>query len=371
MSDNNGNVSTGLSAGPSSVLFYVALGIGIVFANLFAFMGFRYFCRRRRHPEQFAAAQQQARTQYRGVRRKKKPKLMTMDEVNEKFPIMPFKLAKPNAAASSDDALLHRAPTVHEEDGEEEHKSAFATVTTVPIEDTNQQQQQQQTEQPTVVRSALNTMSRIMEPIERRSMERRSIDRRSMDRVSAPQRLESRKDDITSVPNTPIGTSFDKGPDLEAQTVEEEHASSSDSAEDEDEVPQLGSVDEDICAICIDAMEDHEDVRLLTCKHVFHAECIDPWLTVRRACCPLCKADYYIPKPEAQSPENDPSQQAPPPSRRHRALQNIFGMGSRRNRQQQEQPATPDPAHIRDDSRATELVVINNPQPQQQVQVTA
>jgi hypothetical protein len=46
-------------------------------------------------------------------------------------------------------------------------------------------------------------------------------------------------------------------------------------------------------------------VRGLTCGHAFHASCVDPWLTGRRACCPLCKADYYVPKPrpEGEAPE--------------------------------------------------------------------
>lgn len=59
----------------------------------------------------------------------------------------------------------------------------------------------------------------------------------------------------------------------------------------------------DTCAICIDTLEDDDDVRGLTCGHAFHAVCLDPWLTSRRACCPLCKADYYTPKPRAPQAE--------------------------------------------------------------------
>ena len=49
------------------------------------------------------------------------------------------------------------------------------------------------------------------------------------------------------------------------------------------------------CAICIDILEGDDDIRGLSCGHAFHVTCVDPWLTRRRACCPLCKEDYYAP----------------------------------------------------------------------------
>lgn len=79
-----------------------------------------------------------------------------------------------------------------------------------------------------------------------------------------------------------------------------------DDMEDDDQIQmavptELMAMDAgDSCAICIDQLEGDEDVRGLTCGHAFHAHCLDPWLTSRRACCPLCKADYYIPKPRPE-----------------------------------------------------------------------
>lgn len=69
--------------------------------------------------------------------------------------------------------------------------------------------------------------------------------------------------------------------------------------------PEMLAEPGDMCAICLDTLEDDDDVRGLTCGHAFHASCVDPWLTSRRACCPLCKADYYVPKPRPEG-EVDP-----------------------------------------------------------------
>jgi hypothetical protein len=86
-----------------------------------------------------------------------------------------------------------------------------------------------------------------------------------------------------------------------------------DESEDEDDpirtatAPEMLAEPGDTCAICLDTLEDDDDVRGLTCGHAFHASCVDPWLTSRRACCPLCKADYYVPKPR---PEGEAADQA-------------------------------------------------------------
>ena len=92
--------------------------------------------------------------------------------------------------------------------------------------------------------------------------------------------------------------------------------------EDDDEDEHLVPVPADLlksvgdsCAICLDNIEDDDDIRGLTCGHAFHAACLDPWLTSRRACCPLCKKDYYVPKPRPDADAQPPSPDRPGPSR--------------------------------------------------------
>lgn len=45
-----------------------------------------------------------------------------------------------------------------------------------------------------------------------------------------------------------------------------------------------------MCAVCIDSYKAGEVVTVLTCDHIFHKACIEPWLLERRTC-PMCKCD--------------------------------------------------------------------------------
>ncbi|KAL8144001.1 hypothetical protein V2J09_017033 [Rumex salicifolius] len=43
------------------------------------------------------------------------------------------------------------------------------------------------------------------------------------------------------------------------------------------------------CAICLNQFQDHEVLRLMPeCNHIFHPQCIDPWLH-SQATCPVCR----------------------------------------------------------------------------------
>ncbi|XP_076588010.1 E3 ubiquitin-protein ligase RNF128a [Chaetodon auriga] len=45
-----------------------------------------------------------------------------------------------------------------------------------------------------------------------------------------------------------------------------------------------------MCAVCIESYRVGEVVTVLTCDHIFHKSCIEPWLLERRTC-PMCKCD--------------------------------------------------------------------------------
>lgn len=47
------------------------------------------------------------------------------------------------------------------------------------------------------------------------------------------------------------------------------------------------------CAVCLSGFEDYDTLRLLPkCNHVFHLDCIDPWLASHTTC-PVCRGNLY------------------------------------------------------------------------------
>lgn len=50
------------------------------------------------------------------------------------------------------------------------------------------------------------------------------------------------------------------------------------------------TTEDDSCAVCLENYKDGENIRILSCKHLFHRTCIDPWLLNHRTC-PMCKSN--------------------------------------------------------------------------------
>lgn len=278
------------TSGPTSspLLFFVALGFGVVFTNLWIIVGvkycFRYNARNRaiRNGEEVDPINLE-NMPTRPHRRRREKKLMTMDEVNERFPLTKYKnwvasrareglptsggvTAPPSRAGSTRnvDAAMPTSPTGT--------KHSVNTVNTRPGTAPSE--------------AAAVTISPATNALDG-DFSGAAVTEKG---VSSPTVEEhNRLEEVQTTAST-----VDKHPTM---------ASENDQSDDEDDhihtavPPELLTNPGDSCAICIDTLEDDDDIRGLTCGHAFHAGCLDPWLTSRRACCPLCKADYYVPKP--------------------------------------------------------------------------
>ncbi|KZM22174.1 zinc ion binding [Ascochyta rabiei] len=293
---NGGGGGGGGGGGPTSspLLFFVALGFGVVFTNLWIIVGVKYCFRYNRRRAAAAAAGENGEpidmaTMPRPHRRRREKKLMTMDEVNEQFPLSKYKQWKssretnglpPNGGIAT--APQSRAVSIKDVEAVIPAREGAAS----PTPGTALSMARDDIQNP----AALPRAS--MSPAE--AKETTAASKKPEDEKSPIERTET------------VDTT---GKDTEPGHVHRED----DESDDEDDpirtatAPELLAEPGDTCAICLDTLEDDDDVRGLTCGHAFHASCVDPWLTSRRACCPLCKADYYVPKPR---PEGEVADQA-------------------------------------------------------------
>lgn len=60
------------------------------------------------------------------------------------------------------------------------------------------------------------------------------------------------------------------------------------------------------CAICLEDYTMGEKLRVLPCRHKFHAFCVDAWLTSWRTFCPVCKRDARTSTGEPPASESTP-----------------------------------------------------------------
>lgn len=213
-------------------------------------------------------------------RRRREKKLMTMEEVNTRFPLIKYKAWRASRehqglpSAGGITAPPSRAGSIKDVEG---------TIDELPKRTSADQDRPGSSlshlNRPTPASPVHPTIAEVPTPNEKTINEKTvDVEHNNRDSIAAAK---------TRVIETADEDSDDEEPISDAAVPEE-----------------LLNAPGDTCAICLDTLEDDEEVRGLTCGHAFHAHCLDPWLSTRRACCPLCKADYYVPKPRPEGEAN-------------------------------------------------------------------
>lgn len=219
-------------------------------------------------------------------RRRREKKLMTVDEVNERFPIMKYKTWRAGREAMG----------LSPEGGITQPPSRATSIRSINLSNS-----------PDTIAAPTEGIT----PMPEHGSLAKEIGGQSLeDKVEECSNTHTTAEVPTIInPTNDISTSIE---DKRLSDMSDDEQAKSPQHEDDDDddhphtaVPEdlLDSVG-DSCAICLDLIEDNDDIRGLTCGHAFHSGCLDPWLTNRRACCPLCKADYYIPKPKPEGEES-------------------------------------------------------------------
>ncbi|KAL2142720.1 hypothetical protein VTI28DRAFT_808 [Corynascus sepedonium] len=278
----------------SSLLFFVALGFGVVFTNLWIIVGVKYCFRYNARARQLRNEEGEPinmENMPRPHRRRREKKLMPIDEVNEKFPMLKYKTW---VASRAQEGLPTRGGVSSPQSRANSIRDADGVVQELPPKERTSTDERPTTSA-TATRPATEPESDAAPEIAEKH------------EPQGPRHVPKESTSSTVAGLRRASTESNREPE---NTVAQKHMSQmSHEEEEEDEridaalPPECLGTSGDTCAICIDTLEDDDDVRGLTCGHAFHAVCIDPWLTTRRACCPLCKADYYTPKPRPPAAE--------------------------------------------------------------------
>ncbi|KAG4302246.1 hypothetical protein PCK1_001518 [Pneumocystis canis] len=254
------------------LLFFVALGFGILFCNLWVIIGIKYCYR-------YSAANRPETIEIEGITPQGQTcqkKLMTRGEADQQFPSILYKVWKSQHKREKQSS--HKAISINEQNKQSLADTISVCNSTNILDSPNGQE---------------------------KSLDSNASYHKSLVEKDTNNHFSDSCTNFSSdIPKTSCyDPSFVENNDINIYISDEKQSKHEEEYVNESKHRKVSSADsvndlfhDDSCAICLDTFEGEDEVRVLTCGHIYHSSCIVPWFTTRRAMCPLCKYDFYIPK---------------------------------------------------------------------------